>query len=111
MPMPGTAEDVAPPDAPRGSAAVPGVRSRNRRLEPVAALLPSVAAVIAWVVHRTVPNQQNAEPTHLYPRLLLLIAAGGIVLAVLRLLWRPKAPVARDALNWCVRTAPILAAG
>jgi NitT/TauT family transport system permease protein len=111
MPAPTTAGDAAQDVAPVPVAGPEAPSPKRRGFDVIWALLPAVAGAVAWVVHRSVPNQQNADPTHLYPRLLLVIVAASIVLGIIRLLWRPRFPLLRDALDWCVRTAPILAAG
>jgi NitT/TauT family transport system permease protein len=81
--------------------------------------LPAVAAAIALTIHRALPNGQNAEPTRLYPRLLIGVIVASVLLGFTRKLWRPIKPNWRtfplaapvNTIAWCVRSAPILAAG
>jgi NitT/TauT family transport system permease protein len=82
----------------------------RRRLDALAPLSLCVAGAIALTLHKLVPNGQNADPTRLYPRLLLVVIVAGLLLAIVRLV-APKRGLVARALDWCVRTAPIVAAG
>ncbi len=108
------------------AASMPGAGAGAAASSPIAprahallAFLPAVAAAVALVVHHTLPNGQNADPTRLYPRLLIVAIVGSIALGLTRRLWRrrplsPRSFIYAWPLNliaWCVRSAPILAAG
>ena len=104
----------------RADVAAPTItRTPTRTGAAVLAFLPAIAAAVALVVHRTLPNGQNADPTRLYPRLLIVAIVGSIALGLTQRLWRrrPLSPrnfiyaVPLNLLAWCVRSAPILAAG
>jgi NitT/TauT family transport system permease protein len=101
---------LAAEDAPARDAR-PASTGGRRGINSFAPLLATVAGAGALLVHRLTPNQQLAEPTRLYPRLLLAVVVAGILLAIVNLIWRPTTPILRRLLDWCVRTAPIVAAG
>jgi NitT/TauT family transport system permease protein len=67
---------------------------------------PTIAAILALWLHRTLPNKQEPMPMphHFYPLLLTLLLGSSPVLAALQALW----PATR---RWACATAPILAAG
>src|SRR5689334_19378517 len=97
------------------AATPPGKLARFR----FAAFAPAVAAAVALAVHRWVPSQQTTNPTHLYPRFLLIVLVAGVVIGLTQVLWRRVKPTpwnfplafASNALHWCVVSAPVLAAG
>jgi NitT/TauT family transport system permease protein len=101
---------LAPEEAPTPEIQRASMR-RTRGFSSYSPLLASLAGAGALLVHRLVPNQQNADPTRLYPRLLLTVIIAGVVLAIVYQIWHPKVPLVRRLLDWSVRTAPILAAG
>ena len=111
MDMP-AASDATREEAPvSADAAAPVALSRKRRrFDAIAPLSLCVAGAIALTLHKLLPDQQHAEPTRLYPRLLLVVIIAGLALSILRLV-APKTGLIARAIDWCLRTAPILAAG
>src|SRR4029079_8828562 len=111
MDMPATS-DATREEAPLGANAIaPVALSRKRRtFDTIAPLSLCVAGAIALTLHKLLPNQQHADPTRLYPRLLLVIIVAGLVLSILRVV-QPKSGLFARAISWCLRTAPIVAAG
>src|SRR5688500_11929257 len=113
---PSAATPAAPPDA-----AAPQRRGGRTGVTAfLPAFLPSVAGGLALLLHNTLPNRQPfADATHIYPRLLTIVIAAGVVLGLTQRLWRPmklsllRFPAAAplNVLHWCVANAPILAAG
>jgi NitT/TauT family transport system permease protein len=83
------------------------------------AFAPSVAAAIALAVHQGLPSHQSPNPTHIYPRFLLIVLVAGILLGLTQRLWKRVKPSLRNfplawtvnALHWSVTNAPVLAAG
>jgi NitT/TauT family transport system permease protein len=84
--------------------------SERRRFDAYAPMSMCVMGAIALTLHKLLPNGQNADPTRLYPRLLLGVIVAGLVLSILRAV-APKSGLIASVIGWCVRTAPIVAAG
>ena len=105
-------------EAARGPTAVASQPAKHNAFRKVA-FAPAVAAAVALVMHLYLPSQQTAQPTRIYPRLLLTVLAVGVVLGLTQRLWRRIEPTRRNfplalasnALHWCVTSAPLLAAG
>jgi NitT/TauT family transport system permease protein len=68
----------------------------------LAPIAPPLVALVALLVHQTVPNQQSAIPTRLYPLLLQIVLGATLILAVVQWTWRPLR-------NWVDHFGPLLA--
>jgi NitT/TauT family transport system permease protein len=94
-----------------GDVAPVALRREPRGLDALAPLMPAIAGAVALTLHKSLPNGQNADPTHLYPLLLMWVIGLGLALTVVCRLAPAKRGVFARLLDWCVRTAPILAVG
>jgi NitT/TauT family transport system permease protein len=65
-------------------------------------LAPAVAAVVALLVHRLLPNKQITLPTRLYPLLLQVLLGSALLLAITQWAWRPLR-------EWTRHYGPLLA--
>src|SRR5450432_522494 len=105
--VPGTTDALAQLHRPERER--PAVRTSRRALSIKSStrhvaqslIWPSIAAVLALIVHRVLPNVQNPLPTLHYPVLLKTLIGLSPLLAVLYALW----PAAR---SWFCDIAPIL---
>ncbi len=69
---------------------VPAAKPPRRGGRALAAVLaPAIAALAALVVHLVLPNEQTGLPTRLYPLLLEILLAAGLLMAVLQWAWPP----------------------
>ncbi len=80
-PPPSAAKKIA------GSTARPtGAARRGESFFPML-LLPPLAAALAWIIHRALPNRQTNLPTHLYPLLLEVLFAMTMAVLVVQIAW------------------------
>jgi NitT/TauT family transport system permease protein len=65
-------------------------------------LAPAVAAALALVTHKVLPNQQSALPTYYYPLLLEILLGAALLLAIGQAFWPRLA-------RWWLHDAPLFA--
>jgi len=66
------------------------------------ALAPPAAGLLVLLLHKFLPNEQSAVPTRAYPRLLEILMAATLLLAVVQWAWR-------RARAWARHNGPLLA--
>jgi NitT/TauT family transport system permease protein len=94
-------------------------RNKRNTLVWLPVFVPVATAGIALAVHRGLSNQQNAESTGTYARVLLAVIVVFMLLGLTQRFWQRMKPSWRNfplaalfnLLHWCVNSAPIVGVG